>query len=500
LNAPSVNLTTYAGSGSGSESVSFATTTNGLTIATLAGSVASGDVIALTVTNSDLSGGSVTETYTTQTGDTLYTVADALSTSVNLDPLLQAVGQTANASANTTSSWSQTFSGASIVQPGSNSLSVTGTDGAGNTQTNNYQVAVNNGTPLSWIYDADGNFSYGPTQGYSFDPENRLSYINFFTTNNPETDYYFDALGRCACITLRLNGTITSQKIYVWSGDNIIQEQDASGSVTKDYYVLGENRTGTSYFYTKDHLGSIRELTDNSGNIQAQYRYDPYGQPTKIQGSLDCDFQYAGYCYEPTSGFSLTRYRAYSPAIGRWISRDPINERGGVNLFSYVNNGPVDYLDPDGTNAFAGALSGAEAGFTVGGPWGAVIGLGLGGLAGAGVAWGAGQLLQPLITPLLIPPTANMTPAELINDPKTQPMKPTKRGPQCKRPGGTQGQADDFKNLGPTNVTPIDTQYGPGQTGQFPDGSDVTMRPGSSSGDPTTQINLPDGTQIKIRY
>jgi RHS repeat-associated protein len=121
----------------------------------------------------------------------------------------------------------------------------------------------------------------------------------------------------------------------------------SSSNVTKDYCALGENRAGTNYFYTKDHLGSIRELADDSGNIQAQYCYAPYGQPTKLQGSLDCDFQYAGYFYEATSGFNLTRSRAYDPSLGRWISRDPIGESGG-NLYGYTANAPVNWRDPLG--------------------------------------------------------------------------------------------------------------------------------------------------------
>jgi RHS repeat-associated protein len=230
---------------------------------------------------------------------------------------------------------------------------VSATDGANNTVTNNYQVAANNGTALSWIYDANGNFSYGPNEGYSFDPENRLQYIDFYTPNTPRTEYDHDALGRCVAITVYSSfGVISSQKIYVWSGGQMIQEQDASGNVTKDFYSQGENRAGTNYFYTKDHLASIRELTDYGGNIQAQYRYDPYGQATKIQGLLDCDFQYAGYFYEPTSGFNLNRYRNYSPNLGRWISRDPLeDEENDSNLFDYVKNNPIGFYDPTGLAA-----------------------------------------------------------------------------------------------------------------------------------------------------
>jgi RHS repeat-associated protein len=158
-------------------------------------------------------------------------------------------------------------------------------------------------------------------------------------------------------------GVISSQKIYVWSGNKIIQEQDASGNVTKDYCALGENRAGTNYFYTKDHLGSIRELTDDSGNIQAQYSYDPYGQSTKLQGSLDCDFQYAGYFYEATSGFNLMLYRAYGPTLGRWISRDPMAESAGNNLYEYAANRPTSVLDPYGLDTYL-TTGNTEAPFT----------------------------------------------------------------------------------------------------------------------------------------
>jgi RHS repeat-associated protein len=74
----------------------------------------------------------------------------------------------------------------------------------------------------------------------------------------------------------------------------------------------------------QDHQGSIREMVDSSGNIQAQYAYDPYGNETKLQGSLDSDFRYAGYYYHAPSGLSLTQNRAYSPVLGRFINRDPI--------------------------------------------------------------------------------------------------------------------------------------------------------------------------------
>jgi len=106
---------------------------------------------------------------------------------------------------------------------------------------------------------------------------------------------------------------------------------------------------GVNYFYTRDHLGSIRELTDSTGALRARYDYDPYGRSTKLTGDLDADFGYTGYYNHTTSGLYLTWYRAYDPNLGRWLSRDPIAERGGINLYDYVQNNSILYSDNLGT-------------------------------------------------------------------------------------------------------------------------------------------------------
>lgn len=91
-------------------------------------------------------------------------------------------------------------------------------------------------------------------------------------------------------------------------------------------------------------------------------------------GSLFPLVAYTGHYYHARSGLYLAPYRAYSPTIGRWLSRDPIGERGGLNLYGYVLNNPVDLWDPTGENPVAGAL----IGLGLGGPVGAVIGAGIG--------------------------------------------------------------------------------------------------------------------------
>ena len=81
---------------------------------------------------------------------------------------------------------------------------------------------------------------------------------------------------------------------------------------------------------------------------QASYSFDPFGRPTKLQETVASDFGFAGYYLHARSGLNLTVARAYSPVLGRFISRDPIAEMGGINLYGYVSNNPLRFVDPGG--------------------------------------------------------------------------------------------------------------------------------------------------------
>jgi RHS repeat-associated protein len=101
------------------------------------------------------------------------------------------------------------------------------------------------------------------------------------------------------------------------------------------------------HFYAKDHLGSIRDVLDQAGNTVVSYDYDPYGELTNTPPTVP-EFGYAGMQYHAGSGLYLTLYRAYDPQTGRWLSRDPIGEAGGINLYGYVEGNPVAWVDPTG--------------------------------------------------------------------------------------------------------------------------------------------------------
>ncbi|WP_368737411.1 RHS repeat-associated core domain-containing protein [Parazoarcus communis] len=94
-----------------------------------------------------------------------------------------------------------------------------------------------------------------------------------------------------------------------------------------------------------------------------------------------------------SSGLWLTRYRAYDSQTARWLSRDPIEEEGGVNLYGYVGGNPLSYTDPRGLNPVAGAIAGAEVGTAVFPGPGTIIGAGVGLLGGYLIADQFGNLI-----------------------------------------------------------------------------------------------------------
>jgi RHS repeat-associated protein len=74
----------------------------------------------------------------------------------------------------------------------------------------------------------------------------------------------------------------------------------------------------------------------------------------KRQGAIQTTLGYAGMFHHARSGLYLTHYRAYDPRLGRWLSRDPIWEAGGINLYGYVFNDPISNYDPSGLRCIGG--------------------------------------------------------------------------------------------------------------------------------------------------
>ena len=235
-----------------------------------------------------------------------------------------------------------TFSGAAPVASGTNTVTVSATDASGNTATQDFEVDVTGGTG-TFTYDANGNLTSDGTRSFTWDAENRLLSV---TVGTYVSEFTYDGVSRRVRIVEKVGGSTTSDKRFVWCELDICEERDSSGAVTKQFFALGVKDGSTSYFYSRDHLGSVCELTDAMAAVTVRYDYDPWGRRIKVSGSVDADFGFTGHYQHAQSGLTLALYRAYDPNLARWISEDPVALAGGsLNLFSYVSNGPISWLD-----------------------------------------------------------------------------------------------------------------------------------------------------------
>ena len=112
--------------------------------------------------------------------------------------------------------------------------------------------------------------------------------------------------------------------------------------------VLYGNIQGQDMYYHQDGLNSVKALTDGGGNEMARYDYDAWGNLTTTLPSIANPFTYTGREWDKETGLYYYRARYYDPKVGRFISKDPIGLAGGINLYSYVGNNPVNWIDPLG--------------------------------------------------------------------------------------------------------------------------------------------------------
>jgi RHS repeat-associated protein len=225
---------------------------------------------------------------------------------------------------------------------------------AAGTQTATYNN-LNQLTNLSGqtlTYDANGNLLSDGQRTYSWDAENRLVGIAYPAQPGKQSTFVYDGLGRRTAIASAPPGggsaTTTS---YVWCGDSICQARNTANAVTRSYYDEGELVPGSPaqpYYYGIDQLGSVRRAFASTSNAPV-YGYDPYGNALQGGASLT-DFGFAGMFYHADSGLYLTKFRAYDPVAGRWLSRDPMAEMSDPagNLYPYVGGNPISYTDPTG--------------------------------------------------------------------------------------------------------------------------------------------------------
>jgi RHS repeat-associated protein len=239
-------------------------------------------------------------------------------------------------------------------------------------------------TPESYTYDWDGNLLTDGRFTYTYDGENRLTRMETRTglptgLQRQRIDFRYDAFGRRFLkIVFNWTGSVwaeVSRERYYYDGWHLAGRQGTSGGqATGQFYLWGTDVSGTMqgaggvgglllvhdvptgkyYHPTSDANGNVIALWDAAtGLLSAQYEYDPFGQTTRAVGvTADVNpFRFSTKFLDHETGLYYYGYRYYQPGTGRWLNRDPIEERGGLNLYAMVGNDAVNFLDYLGLSA-----------------------------------------------------------------------------------------------------------------------------------------------------
>ena len=231
-------------------------------------------------------------------------------------------------------------------------------------------------TPESFGYDADGNLTHDGKWSYTWDGENRLIALQSLATipdaAKRRLQYMYDEAGRRIFAQLlewntnTLSYAVVTEQRYWYDGWNIIGRSDLATTLVQNFVwgsdlsgslqgaggvgglLMVDDSKGASDFYAYDGNGNVLGLVNaNDGTLAAQYDYGPFGEVLHLTGpsARANPFRFSTKYQDDESDLLYYGYRYYNASTGRWLSRDPLEEQGGNNLYNMVGNDSVDSFD-----------------------------------------------------------------------------------------------------------------------------------------------------------
>jgi RHS repeat-associated protein len=216
---------------------------------------------------------------------------------------------------------------------------------------------------FNYAYDNEGNLitkteiATGNVTIYTYDFRNRLTSVTQRDAHGAllhSAQYVYDCFDRR--ISQTVDGVTTN---FVYNGTQVWGDYNAAGNAIAHYLygdegandLLARQRTGEgTVWYLSDHLFSVRDLMNNSGQIVDHVDYDAFGNITnETNPSAGDRFKFTGQEYDTATGLYYFQSRYYDPRQGRFISQDSFGLGGGdTNFYRYVFNSPTNYADPTG--------------------------------------------------------------------------------------------------------------------------------------------------------
>ncbi|MFM8618031.1 MAG: RHS repeat-associated core domain-containing protein, partial [Opitutaceae bacterium] len=238
----------------------------------------------------------------------------------------------------------------------------------------------------SFTYDEDGNLTSDGVWDYAWDAENRLVRMSAtaitVAAGRPALTltFQYDHLGRRVRKEVRSGTSLTlvSERRYLYDGWNIIAELDGAAAIRRTFswgldlnggsgtaggvgglLQIHDADAGKTFLPAFDGNGNVTALLNaDTGAIEASYEYSPFGELLRATGPYAAanPLRFSTKWQDEETGLLYYGYRYYAPREGRFISRDPIEERGGLNLYAFCGNDGINRWDYLGQLSLKGFL------------------------------------------------------------------------------------------------------------------------------------------------